>query len=398
VFRRLSDRHFQDLQRFADENHLVSTDGKPFTQWNDRYHYVSLMVIRQNEALCYNSFVSYNMTYTEEDQEHFYWGSKVLPTYEYRLRLADETCKVYFSGYFDQAYTSLRKGICAGLFLISFVAGFYLLFQKHIRYIEEMEQNVSSLCSKNFSRQIPIRGSTELSTLAANINHLGDTIQLLLLTEDAKLKQKEQFVKSIAHDIRTPLTVVIGYLELLSKGYAGSQESAQLFIDRALEKTNHIRRLTDDLFTFEENCRTLPLDTYDGQELLRQVISNITNFLTSNRFRLEYTSFVSQPFRMRANVTLLMRLIDNICSNIAKHGAPEKPVVLTVSAAEGYLVLEERNAILRKTVKTAAADSGYGLAICEDVMGAMGGSISHRTQGSLFSVTLRFPILPQQEV
>ena len=203
VFRRLSDRHFQDLQRFAQENHLVSTDGKPFTQWNDRYHYVSLMVIRQNEALCYNSFVSYNMTYTEEDQEHFYWGSKVLPTYEYRLRLADETCKVYFSGYFDQAYTSLRKGICAGLFLISFVAGFYLLFQKHIRYIEEMEQNVSSLCSKNFSRQIPIRGSTELSTLAANINHLGDTIQLLLLTEDAKLKQKEQFVKSIAHDIRT---------------------------------------------------------------------------------------------------------------------------------------------------------------------------------------------------
>ena len=245
VFRRLSDRHFQDLQRFADENHLVSTDGKPFTQWNDRYHYVSLMIIRQNEALCYNSFVSYNMTYTEEDQEHFYWGSKVLPTYEYRLRLADETCKVYFSGYFDQAYTSLRKGICAGLFLISFVAGFYLLFQKHIRYIEEMEQNVSSLCSKNFSRQIPIRGSTELSTLAANINHLGDTIQLLLLTEDAKLKQKEQFVKSIAHDIRTPLTVVIGYLELLSKGYAGSPESAALFIDRALEKTNHIRRLRD---------------------------------------------------------------------------------------------------------------------------------------------------------
>ena len=121
------------------------------------------------------------------------------------------------------------------------------------------------------------------------------------------------------------------------------------------------------------------------------MISNITNFLTSNRFRLEYTSFVSQPFRMRANVTLLMRLIDNICSNIAKHGAPEKPVVLTVSAAEGYLVLEERNAILRKTVKTAAADSGYGLAICEDVMGAMGGSISHRTQGQSL---LRDPSFP----
>lgn len=137
------------------------------------------MVIRQNEALCYNSFVSYNMTYTEEDQEHFYWGSKVLPTYEYRLRLADETCKVYFSGYFDQAYTSLRKGICAGLFLISFVAGFYLLFQKHIPVHRGDGAERILPVRKNFSRQIPIRGSTELSTLAANINHLGDTIQLL---------------------------------------------------------------------------------------------------------------------------------------------------------------------------------------------------------------------------
>lgn len=133
VFQRLSDQHFADLQDFAAENHIVSTDGKPFTQWNDKYHYVSLMVIRRNEALCYNSFVSYNMTYTEEDSQTFFWGSKVLPTYEYRLQLEDETCKVYFSGYFDQAYTTLRKAVCGVLFVASFVAVFFLLFQKHIR-------------------------------------------------------------------------------------------------------------------------------------------------------------------------------------------------------------------------------------------------------------------------
>lgn len=110
VFQRLSDEHFADLQDFATENHIVSTDGKPFTQWNDKYHYVSLMVIRQNEGLCYNSFVSYNMTYTEEDSQTFFWGSKVLPTYEYQLQLEDETCKVYFSGYFDQALYLPAKG------------------------------------------------------------------------------------------------------------------------------------------------------------------------------------------------------------------------------------------------------------------------------------------------
>ena len=248
--------------------------------------------------------------------------------------------------------------MCTALFLASFAAAFFLLFQKHIRYIREMEENVSALCSKNFSQQIPIHGNTELSTLAANINNLGCTVQLFLLTEDAKLKQKEQFVKSIAHDIRTPLTVVNGYLELLAKGYAENEENAQLFIGRALERINHIRRLTDDLFDFEESCRTLPLDTCDGQELLRQMVSNISSFLRSNHFRLKYISRVTRPFRMQANITLLLRLIDNICANILKHGAAESTVILTASLEEEYLVLEETNEAFRRPVKAANTDSG----------------------------------------
>ena len=84
---------------------------------------------------------------------------------------------------------------------------------------------------------------------------------------------------------------------------------------------------------------------------------------------------------MRANITLLMRLINNICANIVKHGSPSQPVELTASVEEGFLVLRESNAVLRKTVKTAAGDSGYGLVICEDVMSALGGQRLPRNGG-----------------
>ena len=63
----------------------------------------------------------------------------------------------------------------------------------------------------------------------------------------------------------------------------------------------------------------------------------------------------------------------------------------------GFLVLRESNAVLRKTVKTAAGDSGYGLVICEDVMSALGGSVSHGTEDGRFCIVLRFPILPGRE-
>ncbi len=109
--------------------------------------------------------------------------------------------------------------------------------------------------------------------------------------------------------------------------------------------------------------------------------SSINNFLTSNRFRLDYADRTGGPFRMRANITLLMRLIDNICANIVKHGSPSQPVELTASVEEDFLVLRESNAVLRKTVKTAAGDSGYGLVICEDVMSALGGQRLPRNGG-----------------
>ena len=408
VFRRLSDRHFQDLQRFADENHLVSTDGKPFTQWNDRYHYVSLMIIRQNEALCYNSFVSYNMTYTEEDQEHFYWGSKVLPTYEYRLRLADETCKVYFSGYFDQAYTSLRKGICAGLFLISFVAGFYLLFQKHIRYIEEMEQNVSSLCSKNFSRQIPIRGSTELSTLAANINHLGDTIQLLLLTEDAKLKQKEQFVKSIAHDIRTPLTGIVGATNvLLEQDDTLTPQQRRELLKNANEDAQWLIHIVENLLSITRIGAGEDAQVTKTPEAAEEVIEGAVG-----KFRRRYPQIdvrVELPeefFLVPMDPLLIQQVMTNLLENAAVHGVTTTRVVVSLEKQgkwarftvcdNGRGIPEGRlHNLFDGTQSAQKGDStrsmGIGLSVCKTVVAAHRGKIKGENikgGGARFTVDL----------
>ena len=115
-------------------------------------------------------------------------------------------------------------------------------------------------------------------------------------------------------------------------------------------------------------------------------------------YNTELSTLAANINHLRDTIRLLMRLIDNICPNIFKHGASEKIVTLTVSMEEGYLVLEESSAILRKTVKIAAANSGYGLAICGDVLNTLGGGISHRTADVRFSVTLRFLTPPEQNI
>ena len=110
-----------------------------------------------------------------------------------------------------------------------------------------------------------------------------------------------------------------------------------MFIDRALEKTNHIRRLTDDLFAFEENCRTLPLDTYNGQELLAQVSSSINNFLTSNRFRLDYadqTTVTVQLVKDKSAVPDMSIAVTDKNDNYAS-GKTDKAGQITVPTGSG---------------------------------------------------------------
>lgn len=391
VFKRISDEQFEDLQRFADENEIVSTNGKAFTEWNDEHFYVSLLIVRQNEAMCYNSFVSYDMTYTESDEESFYWGSKVLPVYTYYLRLADETCKVYFSGYFDMVYQPLRTVICVLIFMCSFALIFFLLFRKYTFYISDIEENVKSICNRDFSSSISVKDSSELSSLASNINKMSETIQLYFSAEEAKQKEKEQFVKSIAHDIRTPLTAVIGYLELMNISDADT-EQCNYFLARALDKANHIRALTDDLFNFEENYEKLQFEEYDGRELLAQMQMSVTNYLKSNNIRFIYDNDIKTNFSVNANITLLLRLADNICSNILKHASQREPVRFHSSISENVLIIKQQNTVKNETDSTHVSD-GYGLKICGKILDSMKGSLSYSTSGNVFTLELTLPVV-----
>lgn len=397
VFKRLADKEFQSLQSYTKANNISASKGEDFTEWNDEHHYVSILIVRENEAMCYNSFVSYNMTYTEDDKETFHWGSKSLPVYTYALYFNNGECaKLVLSGYLDMVYSPLRKAICLGVFVLSFVSTFYLLFKRYIRYIAEIEDNVTLICNKKFDKEIEIKGSSELTSLACKINHMSDTIEMLLMGEEVKLQQQEQFVKSIAHDIRTPLTSIIGYLELLTNKERFNPKDNQKFISKALEKANHIKTLTDDLFSFEESYKRLVFEELDGNIFLVQFISSMFNYLKANDIDLRYTSNIESNFRLITNITLMMRLIDNICSNIIKHSDPSAPVDCLTYISDGFCIMEVRNKqVTSNSVQetTKSEGSGFGLLICKEIMSNLNGRIVVDQSNDDFCLTLYFKIL-----
>lgn len=392
VFCKISQHEFDDLQQFARENKIVSTDGKAFTEWNDEHHYVSMLIVRQNDAMCYNSFVSYNMTYTESDRDTFYWGSRDLPVHTYQLELADETCRVYFSGYFDMIYAPLRRLICLAISFLSFALSFFLMFKKNIDYIHDIEENVMAICNRDFSNTIKIRDNSELSSLASNINKMSNTINLYLLADEAKQKEKEHFVKSIAHDIRTPLTAVIGYLELMKLPDIELKQR-DYFLERALDKANHIRILTDDLFALEDNYQNQQCENYDGNELITRVQTSVKNYLDGKGIRYVSKNDIDFKFDIKANATLLLRVADNICSNISKHANVEEPVRFRIYTEDCELIICQQNRI-KKPLDNDSKDlnTGYGLKICSKIIESMQGKMKAEILGDYFYLTIRIPV------
>lgn len=405
VFREHADASFASLQEYVTENQISSDQCQKLTRWNDEHYYVS-MLIKDPLKMCYNSFVSYNMYYEmgPEDQkdDSFQWGSKELPVHFYSLQFTDETAEVILSGYFDIVYEGLRKSVCAFLFLFAFLLVFFILFHRNIQYIQQIEEGVKMLCNRDYSSPIPATSSTELASLAENINILGETMEENQKKEALYQSRKDRFVKSIAHDLRTPLTAVIGYLELLEDQAYGSDEAIRsALVSRALSRADYMKSLTNAMFDMDAVGNDIwpEFALYDGNELMAQIALEAAELLEDGDGRKDacrrilYKNAVNQPFSARTDIDLLHRLLDNLCSNIIRHADLKQPVIFRVWLDESTLVIRQSNKIQTSPDQLPGDEicPGIGLSTCRQIMNLHGGSLHTSIVGSRFSITLRFP-------
>ena len=105
--------------------------------------------------------------------------------------------------------------------LISSILVFILLFLVFMipitRYIKEIEQGIKRIVQKDWNHTIPVKGKDELSSLALNINWMSNELRARFEKEREIEKGKGEFINNISHDLRTPLTSIIGYLSLVNE-------------------------------------------------------------------------------------------------------------------------------------------------------------------------------------
>lgn len=262
-----------------------------------------------------------------------------------------------------------------------FVILFLFLLGERLSYIREILAGIDALRNGKEDHIVPLEGSNELTQLAEAVNYLSQTQREIKTKERTLSAEKEQFVRALSHDIRTPLTSIIAYSELLSGDHAVEPEAQSRFLNLIRHKAAQIKDMTDILL---DGSKRSPEYFYDARLLMQQLTGEFEETL-ENDFTVE-TKFDCPVFSGTFDVQELCRIFDNLSSNVQKYADPIAAVKLSVSLENTQLLIRQKNAVRELDEPT----EGYqlGLRSIQRIAQNYNGRVDIQQDDSVFSITI----------
>ena len=143
--------------------------------------------------------------------------------------------------------------------ILLLVMYFILISHNFVTYVREIINGVEKMKSGDFQEEIPVKGEDEFSEIAYSINEMCRNLSQTLEAQKETEKTKDELITNVAHDLRTPLTSILGYLDLLSQGDFLTEDQKQKYLGIVSNKARQLETLVKDLFDYtrydRDNCR-----------------------------------------------------------------------------------------------------------------------------------------------
>ncbi|MBR7161829.1 MAG: HAMP domain-containing histidine kinase [Clostridia bacterium] len=266
--------------------------------------------------------------------------------------------------------------------VLFFVVLFLTLFGERLSYIGTIIRGVETLRRGEFGSCVPIEGNNELTALAEAINYLSETERAAKEKERRLYEEREELIRTLSHDIRTPLTSVISYTELFSVKESFTPEELSAYLALVRNKAGQIKELTDILL--DGGKRELEFFE-DARLLIAQTVGEFEERL-EEEYLLSVDLFSCPAFSGNFDVSELRRLFDNLVSNVEKYADPQQTVFLSVRKDEDGLVIRQKNAVRAHTEQKESYR--MGLQSIRRIAQNYGGGTDIRRENGMFEITI----------
>ena len=289
-------------------------------------------------------------------------------------------------------YSYVRFGaLVLGFVIYSFIAfGFTRRLTRRVTRLSEAVGAAGAL-----NRTIPVVGTDEIARLAASVNTMRDTILERTRNEQTAWQANSDLITAMSHDIRNPLTSLIGYLDLLEMSQDRLPEDLRSYVLASRDKAYQLKDLTGEMFryflVFSRGEQETHPEPYDAQILCAQLLGECTAELRSRGFDVNLL-LLTTPCTVTTDVQMLKRVTDNLLSNIEKYADPAARLTILAECEGERLHVCFANRARRELARVES--NHIGLRTCEAILQLLGGQFfTHRT-GDDFSAEFVLPRTP----
>ncbi len=278
-----------------------------------------------------------------------------------------------------------------------------------VKDIDKLADGVKEITEGNLDSKVEINEKTSVfGELAHGINHIGDGLKSAVETSLKDERMKTELITNVSHDLKTPLTSIINYVDLLKKQDMPN-EDAKHYVEVLDGKAQRLKQLTEDLVEAAKatsgniELEMMPI-TFD--ELMKQALGEFEDKYEKKNLTI-IASYPKEPAVVLADGRRLFRIIENVLQNIYKYAMEgtrvyadlskdEEKVTFTlknVSAAPLNISAEElMERFTRGDSSRTTEGSGLGLSIAKDLTRLQNGEFEIQLDGDLFKVIISFPV------
>ena len=264
---------------------------------------------------------------------------------------------------------------------------------------------LSALRNGTLEGELTLQENSDLYQLADDLNHVRQGLHQAVEERTHSERMKVELVTNVSHDLKTPLTSIISYTELLSQ--EPLEPPASEYVKIMGEKAQRLKSIVQDVFEVSKAASgQLPvkLERLDYARLLRQTLADMAQAIEDSGLTLR-TSIPEGEVSITADSDRLYRVFQNLIGNALKYSLPGSRVYLDLTVENGNAAASVRNTsaaelkpgteytarFVRGDESRTDGGSGLGLSIAESFTRACGGELTVSTQADLFTATVTFP-------
>ena len=426
----------EDLKTYITENELTYADVNKVSEWAKEHKYLYMLIYKgDSDKLLYETekgsansseigenkenaddgtgnSVDNNTGATDNNEQKEYQNDGVTVRVPTRDELLEEAIKseahtidttdgklrVLMVDYSEYLYYDIFNIISIALAFIGFLTIMWIYFFDITKRIADLGREVTAIADGDVNYPITAAGDDEITRLCSDVEYMRISMLENLEKEHAALESNRELITAMSHDIRTPLTVLLGYLDIMKSNAVDTD--MQQYIEASERTALRLKKMSDDMFGYflvYGGGIEVEIDECEARTLIDQMLSGHVFLLREQGYNIDF-NFEGEGNDFLENVIVvtdppqLMRIVENLFSNIIKYADKEKPVTIYVDSDIDEMTIKVSNFIA--STHDEAQKNGIGLRSCMKLANAMDIRFSTEEEDGIFTSLMYIPIIP----